>query len=99
MAHTPHQHGNHDHTDIDWGEMAPELEAQAELFTSLYERAMAWLADKQTEPGLIVDAGSGPGVVACLLDEAFPGARVVHPKTERRVKYSAGSRLPPIARP
>jgi SAM-dependent methyltransferase len=72
-----HGHHGHDHTDIDWGEMAPELEAQAELFTSLYERAMTWLADKQTEPGLIVDAGSGPGVVACLLAEAFPGARVV----------------------
>ncbi len=30
-----------------------------------------------TEPGLIVDAGSGPGVVSCLFAEAFPGARVV----------------------
>ncbi|MDH6213243.1 class I SAM-dependent methyltransferase [Streptomyces pseudovenezuelae] len=73
-----HHHGHdHHHTDIDWSAMAPRLEVQAELFTSLYERAMAWLADKQTEPGLIVDAGSGPGVVACLLAEAFPGARVV----------------------
>ncbi|MGW1214091.1 class I SAM-dependent methyltransferase [Streptomyces sp. NPDC002499] len=73
-----HTHGHdHHHTDLDWAAMAPRLEAQAELFTSLYERAMAWLADKQTEPGLIVDAGSGPGVVACLLAEAFPGARVV----------------------
>jgi SAM-dependent methyltransferase len=75
MAHG--HHGDHDHTDIDWAEMAPLLESQAELFTSLYERAMTWLTDKQTEPGLIVDAGSGPGVVACLLAEAFPGARVV----------------------
>ncbi|MFC8519532.1 class I SAM-dependent methyltransferase [Streptomyces sp. NPDC057257] len=76
-GHGTHGHGTHDHTDIDWAEMAPLLESQAELFTSLYERAMAWLTDKQTEPGLIVDAGSGPGVVACLLAEAFPGARVV----------------------
>ena len=75
MAHG--HHGDHDHTDIDWAEMAPLLESQAELFTSLYERAMTWLTDKQTEPGLIVDAGSGPGVLACLLAEAFPGARVV----------------------
>lgn len=75
MAHA--HHGDHDHTDIDWAEMAPLLESQAELFTSLYERAMTWLTDKQTEPGLIVDAGSGPGVLACLLAEAFPGARVV----------------------
>ncbi|MFE5186518.1 class I SAM-dependent methyltransferase [Streptomyces sp. NPDC056628] len=71
MAH------HHEHTDIDWGEMGPRLEAQAELFTPLYEHAMAWLAKRQTEPGLVVDAGSGPGVVACLLADTFPGARVV----------------------
>ncbi len=68
---------HHDHADIDWNEMASVLEAQAELFTPLYERALAWLGHKQTAPGLIVDAGSGPGVVSCLLADAFPGARVV----------------------
>ncbi|MDF3147982.1 class I SAM-dependent methyltransferase, partial [Streptomyces sp. T21Q-yed] len=83
MAHHHHDgghragHHHHDHTDIDWSEMAPHLEAQAELFTPLYEHAMAWLAKRQTEPGLIVDVGSGPGVVACLLADTFPGARIV----------------------
>jgi SAM-dependent methyltransferase len=78
MAHHHHHgHDHHEHTDIDWNEMAPLLEAQAELFTPLYERAMSWLAKKQTDPGLIVDVGSGPGVIACLLAETFPGARVV----------------------
>ncbi|WP_128434294.1 class I SAM-dependent methyltransferase [Streptomyces cyaneus] len=72
-----HQHRHHDHTDIDWNEVAPQLEAQAELFTPLYEHAMAWLAKRQTEPGLIVDVGSGPGVIACLLADTFPGARIV----------------------
>jgi SAM-dependent methyltransferase len=57
--------------------MGPRLESQAELFASLYERAMAWLAQEVTEPGLIVDAGSGPGVVSCLFAETFPGARIV----------------------
>ncbi|GJF24486.1 SAM-dependent methyltransferase [Streptomyces sp. HO565] len=57
--------------------MAPLLEAQAELFTPLYRRAMAWLAREVTEPGLIADVGSGPGVVSCLFADAFPGARVV----------------------
>lgn len=71
-----HSHG-HDHGDIDWAEMAPLLESQAELFTPLYERALNWLAKEVTEPGLIVDAGSGPGVIACLFAETFPGARVV----------------------
>lgn len=71
-----HHHG-HDHTDIDWAMVAPLLESQAELFAPLYERAMAWLAKERTEPGLIVDAGSGPGVVSCLFAETFPGARVL----------------------
>ncbi|MFH9706874.1 class I SAM-dependent methyltransferase [Streptomyces luteogriseus] len=71
-----HAH-HHDHTDIDWAAMAPMLESQAELFTSMYERALAWLAKEVTEPGLIVDAGSGPGVVSCLFAETFPGARIV----------------------
>ena len=53
------------------------LEAQAELFTPLYERALNWLGKEVTEPGLIVDAGSGPGVVTCLFAETFPGARVM----------------------
>ncbi|MFD9392436.1 class I SAM-dependent methyltransferase [Streptomyces sp. NPDC060000] len=57
--------------------MAPHLEAQAELFTPLYERALSWLGKEVTEPGLIVDVGSGPGVVSCLFAETFPGARVV----------------------
>lgn len=75
-----HRHGeghDHGHTDVDWAEMGPQLENQAELFTPLYERAMAWLAKDVTEPGLIVDAGSGPGVVSCLFAETFPGARVM----------------------
>ncbi|MFD1662370.1 class I SAM-dependent methyltransferase [Streptomyces caeni] len=87
MAHAHHghrdrqghhrHHGHHDHTDIDWAVMAPVLEAQAELFSPLYEKVMAWLAEDMPEPGLIVDTGSGPGVVACYFAEAFPGARVV----------------------
>ncbi|WP_371668258.1 class I SAM-dependent methyltransferase [Streptomyces sp. NBC_00289] len=82
MAHDQHDHHgrhphDHRHTDIDWAEMAPHLEAQAELFAPLYERALAWLGREVTEPGLIVDAGSGPGVVSCLFAETFPGARVM----------------------
>jgi SAM-dependent methyltransferase len=80
--HEHHEHGHghghgHDHGDIDWAEMAPLLEAEAELFTPLYERALGWLAKEVTEPGLVVDAGSGPGVISCLFAETFPGARIV----------------------
>ncbi|GAA0652764.1 class I SAM-dependent methyltransferase [Streptomyces thermocarboxydovorans] len=86
MAHHHHDHGDkhtppsahtHDHTDIDWAEMADHLESQAELFTPLYERVLAWLAKEVTEPGLVVDAGSGPGVISCLFADTFPGARIV----------------------
>ncbi|CAK7279654.1 class I SAM-dependent methyltransferase [Streptomyces misionensis] len=72
-----HVHGHGNGTDIDWNEMAPLLEAQAELFGPLYEQALGWLADEVPEPGLIVDAGSGPGVLSCLFARTFPGARVV----------------------
>ncbi|MFF8679669.1 class I SAM-dependent methyltransferase [Streptomyces sp. NPDC015237] len=73
-----HGHGTgHDHTDLDWAEMAPLLEAQAELYTPLYRQAMSWLARDVTDPGLVVDVGSGPGVVSCLFADVFPGARVV----------------------
>ncbi|MDN3021980.1 class I SAM-dependent methyltransferase [Streptomyces sp. S.PB5] len=76
-SHGSHGRHGHDHTDLDWAAMAPMMEEQAELYTPLYERAMAWLAKRQTEPGLIVDVGSGPGVGSCLLAETFPGARIV----------------------
>ncbi|WP_328563697.1 class I SAM-dependent methyltransferase [Streptomyces coelicoflavus] len=79
--HDHHEHGDHhgphDHGDIDWAEMAPHLEAQAELYTPLYRQAMTWLAREVTDPGLVVDVGSGPGVVSCLFADTFPGARVV----------------------
>ncbi|WP_217166369.1 trans-aconitate 2-methyltransferase [Streptomyces sp. AC512_CC834] len=80
-THGPaHEQGHgrgHDHGDIDWAEMAPLLEAQAELYTPLYRQAMSWLAREVTDPGLVVDVGSGPGVVSCLFADTFPGARVV----------------------
>ncbi|MEU1000294.1 MULTISPECIES: class I SAM-dependent methyltransferase [Streptomyces] len=82
MGHHHHDHEqghgpHHGHTDLDWAEMGPMLESSAELFASLYERALGWLAQEVTEPGLIVDVGSGPGVVSCLFAEVFPGARIV----------------------
>ncbi|MFJ8184875.1 class I SAM-dependent methyltransferase [Streptomyces sp. NPDC096105] len=72
-----HGHHGHDHEHLDWAELAPLLESEAEVFTPLYERALAWLAEEVTEPGLIVDAGSGPGVISGLFAETFPGARIV----------------------
>lgn len=91
--HHDHRDGHHpDHTDRDWSVMAPQLEAEAELFSPLYARAMAWLSKRQPHPGLVVDAGSGPGVVACLLAEAFPGARVVAADGSGLLLERAGAR-------
>ncbi|CAL9634787.1 Trans-aconitate 2-methyltransferase [Streptomyces sp. enrichment culture] len=88
--HGPGHH--HDHTDIDWAEMAPLLESQAELFAPLYEQALNWLAKEVTEPGLVVDAGSGPGVISGLLAETFPGARIVAVDGSAPLLERAGAR-------
>ncbi len=72
-AHAP----AHDHGDIDFAKMIPHLEGQARLFAPLYADALAWLHRRQPEPGLIVDAGSGPGVISGFFAEAFPEARIV----------------------
>lgn len=81
MAHAHHSHHPHqDHhhgDDADWGAMAAMLETEAEVTAPAYSQVLAWLGEEVTEPGLVVDAGSGPGVISGLLAEAFPGARVV----------------------
>lgn len=92
-GHGEHGHGHghgHHHDEADWDALAPALEAQAELLEPLYRDAFAWIAQsmesagpagsaagERAEPRLVVDAGSGPGVVACFLADTFPGARVV----------------------
>ncbi|GAA2249538.1 SAM-dependent methyltransferase [Streptomyces ruber] len=57
--------------------MVAHLETEAELYTPLYAQAAAWLAARRPDPGLVVDAGSGPGVVTGVLADAFPDARIV----------------------
>ncbi|MGW7487772.1 class I SAM-dependent methyltransferase [Streptomyces sp. NPDC054786] len=80
-----HGHGPHDGAHIDWGVLGPHLERGAELYLPLYERAAAWLRELLTEDSAagdegvfrVLDIGSGPGVVSCLLARAFPAAEVV----------------------
>ncbi|WP_406364979.1 class I SAM-dependent methyltransferase [Streptomyces sp. NBC_00645] len=76
-GHGPAQGHGHDHTQMDFSQMLPMLVQEAELFTPAYVEAADWLREQRPEPELIVDAGSGPGVISCLLAEKFPGARVV----------------------
>ncbi|MFD9075760.1 class I SAM-dependent methyltransferase [Streptomyces lasiicapitis] len=87
-----HGHGGgHGHADIDWAVMAPVLEQNAEVTAPVYREVAAWLRELRgarpgdggdraagvADPTLIVDAGSGPGVVTCLFAEEFPKARVI----------------------
>ncbi|WP_445397416.1 class I SAM-dependent methyltransferase [Streptomyces sp. LE64] len=85
MAHTPHQHGpqaphGHHHGSgqhaMDWTEMGPYLEQEGEVMAPLYRDVAHWLAASRPAPGRILDVGSGPGVVSCLLAEAFQEAEV-----------------------
>ncbi|MFJ8848812.1 class I SAM-dependent methyltransferase [Streptomyces sp. NPDC102437] len=84
--HTAHGHrhgapqGNHhDHSDLDWDVMGPMLEQEAEISRPQYEKAARWIAGLPTAPKVrrVLDIGSGPGVIACLLAEVFPEAEVV----------------------
>lgn len=84
-----HGHGTHGHghghgtaDDLDWAEMAPVLEREAEIHLPFLGGAAAWLRD--TLAGAegagvrrVVDVGSGPGVAACVLAGAFPRAEVL----------------------
>ncbi|MEW9515611.1 class I SAM-dependent methyltransferase [Streptomyces tubercidicus] len=81
----PGHHHRHDSVHPDWEVLGPDLERGAELYTPLYEQAAAWLRESATGvagPGTggvrrVLDIGSGPGVVSCLLARAFPDAEVV----------------------
>ncbi|MVO87227.1 methyltransferase domain-containing protein [Streptomyces sp. p1417] len=99
-----HGHGHgHGHGDIDWAVMAPVLEQNAEVTAPVYREVAAWLRDVRTvhgggaaergdDPALIVDAGSGPGVVSCLLAEAFPASRVIAADPEEALLARAAAR-------
>ncbi|MFJ1803564.1 class I SAM-dependent methyltransferase [Streptomyces sp. NPDC088180] len=85
-AHAPahahaHAHGSvgDPATDIDWDVLGPLLEQEAELGGAQYEEAARWIAALPTAPAVrrVLDIGSGPGVVSCLLAEVFPEADVV----------------------
>lgn len=86
-SHSPGHSHSHAHgsgaagagTEFDWDVMGPMLEQEAELNSGPYEEAARWIAALPTAPKVrrVLDIGSGPGVVTCLLAEVFPEAEVV----------------------
>ncbi|MFF9350477.1 class I SAM-dependent methyltransferase [Streptomyces sp. NPDC014734] len=75
-----HAHGHGDTaTEFDWDAMAPLLEREGELGLPQYEEAARWIAGLREVPEVrrVLDIGSGPGVITCLLAEVFPEAEVV----------------------
>ncbi|MFD7071001.1 class I SAM-dependent methyltransferase [Streptomyces sp. NPDC059913] len=81
-AHAGHHHGHghqQDAGDIDWDVMGPVLELEAEISRPQYEQAVRWIAGLPEAPKVrrILDIGSGPGLITCLLAEVFPDAEAV----------------------
>ncbi|MFB7530217.1 class I SAM-dependent methyltransferase [Streptomyces sp. NPDC056178] len=76
--HTDHGH-HHDNTEFDWDVLGPTLEQNAELSSRQYAEAARWIAGLPTAPKVrrVLDIGSGPGVISCLLAQVFPEAEVV----------------------
>lgn len=81
-----HDHGqggahghHHDPADFDWDVMGPLLEQNAELSSEQYTEAARWVAGLPDAPKVrrVLDIGSGPGVISCLLADVFPEADVV----------------------
>lgn len=86
-------HAGHAAGDPDWEAMAQTLEREAELQADFTQRAAEWLRGLPAAGGSaagtgepdgapprvsrVLDVGSGPGVISCLLARAFPQAEVV----------------------
>ncbi|MCX4775048.1 trans-aconitate 2-methyltransferase [Streptomyces sp. NBC_01285] len=79
MHHDAPRHTREHAHDIDWDALCSHLEREAELHTPALTQATHWLRDLLGVAGVrrALDVGSGPGVVASLLADAFPDAEVV----------------------
>ncbi|MFJ2476576.1 class I SAM-dependent methyltransferase [Streptomyces sp. NPDC087659] len=78
-GHAHHGHHGPDTTHIDWEEFATLLEGEAALNLPLYEQVAHWVREQLPAGSVrrVLDMGSGPGAVSCLLAEVFPQAEVV----------------------
>ncbi|MFF1794562.1 class I SAM-dependent methyltransferase [Kitasatospora sp. NPDC058263] len=75
-----HDHGHHGSgSEPDWAALVTYLEREGELNTPAFVGAAGWLGKLMDgiPVGRVLDIGSGPGVVATVLADAFPAAEVV----------------------
>lgn len=72
-----HGHGHFHDEDLDWKELGPQLERGAEVTAAWTDQAVAWLRERPAAVRRVLDIGSGPGVTACRLAQAFTDAEVV----------------------
>jgi SAM-dependent methyltransferase len=76
-----HTHGHHHHAEeVDWDELADQLELQATAQLGYLREAAAWLRAQLPAPhapGRVLDIGSGPGAAAAVFAETFPDAEVI----------------------
>jgi SAM-dependent methyltransferase len=91
MAHHHHE------TDLDWATLGPMLERGAEVQSPLYAEAIGWIAsvagrDGSPDVQTVVDVGAGPGVLTCVLADAFPSARVIALDGSRELLARAADR-------
>ncbi|WP_028813034.1 class I SAM-dependent methyltransferase [Streptomyces flavidovirens] len=73
-------HHRHHATDFDWDALGTHLEHEAQVHLPVYEQAAAWIAGRfRGARGVrrVLDIGSGPGIITCVLAEVFPDAEVV----------------------
>ncbi|MDT0267835.1 class I SAM-dependent methyltransferase [Streptomyces sp. DSM 44915] len=70
-------HRHHGPTEIDWSAEGERLVRGAETHEAELRATLAWLREEQPAARRVVDAGSGPGVLSCLLAEVFPAAEVL----------------------
>ncbi|MCX4967431.1 class I SAM-dependent methyltransferase [Streptomyces sp. NBC_00654] len=75
---------SHHGQDIEWDVLGVHREREAGLHAPALARTMDWLRDLLRTSGggrtpvhRVLDIGSGPGVVTCLLAHTFPDAEVV----------------------
>ncbi|GHB33759.1 SAM-dependent methyltransferase [Streptomyces xanthochromogenes] len=74
-----HAHG-HQHGDLDWEVMAAHLVNSGELQLPVLRRTAGRLSEllgPEREVRRVLDIGSGPGVMTCVLAETFPAAETV----------------------